>query len=234
MYISDGARALLSAPIEKEWSQTSGEEDTAFSDHKGDSCVTRIFRGRTAQEAQGFADVWIARLHDRCFSPASDIVVRRMTLPRLGDEDEETNLVVAVSAYDLDLKDEIQEEKHHGRTVTTRQGVVLQENPDDPTRVGIQYESKLIESMTGNISYDGQLWRVNASIREKGELAPTQDALPIRIFKSLIEALRGMDEEIRIQERRIGEHIEKVEKNHQDAREELDYVFSSRTDPGTG
>ena len=233
MYISDGARALLLAPIKNEWSQT-GEEDTAFSDDKGDSCVTRIFRGETAEEAQDFADVWIARLHEQCCSPGSGITVRQMAIPRLGNENRGTNLVVAVNAYDLDLKEEIREEKDHGRTGTTLQGVILQEDPADPTRIRIRYESKLIESLTGDISYDGQLWRTNALLRKKGELAPIPDALPIRIFKSLIEALRGMDEEIRIQERRIGEHIEKVEKNHRDAREELDYVFCSRTDHGTG
>ena len=159
MYISDGARALLTAPIEKEWSQTTEEGDTAFSDHKGDSCVTRIFRGHTAQQAQAFADVWIARLHEQCFSPGNDITVRQVAIPRLGEENDEANLVVAVNAYDLDLKEDLQEEQPPGRTRTTKQGVILQENPGDPTRIGIRYESNLIESLGGNISYDGQLWR---------------------------------------------------------------------------
>ena len=110
MFISDGARALLLEPIENEWSQTTEEGDTAFSDHKGDSCVTRIFRGDTAQQAQEFADVWIARVLEQCYSPVDAITVRQMTLPRLGNENDEVNLVVAVNAYDLDLKSETEED----------------------------------------------------------------------------------------------------------------------------
>ena len=124
MSITDGAREALSQPMGLERDRIRGET-TSFSDHQGDSCVTRVFRGKSQEEVEQMADEWVRIANEQCLPLASDLIVRRMTIPSLGGESgegEDCNMVVALSCYNLILKDE---DLPAGRGITTPKGSQL-------------------------------------------------------------------------------------------------------------
>lgn len=96
--ISELAREMLSRSM----ADTDGEPVVSFSDHKGDSCVTRVFRG---VDAVACAQEWLELALQECCSIGEEMHVYMlpfMSAPRTG-----WNVVAVVTAYDLVCKSEM-------------------------------------------------------------------------------------------------------------------------------
>ena len=101
--ISDKARELLSQPMAGD--ARDNPPAVSFSDHKGDSCVTRVFRSNYSNDATDCARRRLELARSECKSIASPLNV--MMFPFVSAAQGSDNVVAVVSAYDLVAKDEI-------------------------------------------------------------------------------------------------------------------------------
>ena len=98
--ISEKAREILSQPMEGD--PRDEPPAISFSDHKGDSCVTRVFRSNYNNDAFDKAREWLDIAITQCQSLANDMHV--MVFPfssAVSGGRRLDNVVAVVSAYDL-------------------------------------------------------------------------------------------------------------------------------------
>lgn len=107
--ISELAREMLSRPMVGD---TDEGPAVSFSDHKGDSCVTRIFRG---VDSFACAKEWIDLALRECYSIGEEMRGEHSwttwptvhMFPFLSAPDIGWNVVAVVTAYDLVCKSEM-------------------------------------------------------------------------------------------------------------------------------
>ncbi len=103
--ISDKARELLSQPMPGD--ARDNPPAVSFSDHKGDSCVTRVFRSNYNNDAMGCAREWLEIARRECESlGSSSIGVMMFPFASRVHNGMPDTVVAVVSAYDLVAKGE--------------------------------------------------------------------------------------------------------------------------------
>ena len=227
MHISDGARGLLSKPLEAESDRIMGET-TSFSDHKGDSCITRVFRGSSQEEVKKIADEWIRIANEKCLPLASDIIVRKMLVSSLGGEsgeEEDCNMVVALSCYDLILMDE---DLPDGRGITTPEKSQIFVRDEDPSAVDFEHTSATIGRITATIRFYGENWQVRyfQHLAEDGTRGPMRHgSKDVKTFGSLQEAIDDLEEQVRRETEEEQQKMQKERERRAAATVEINQVF---------
>ena len=214
MYITDGAKGLLSQEMRND-SQVAGET-TSFSDYKGDSCVTRVFR--VPEDAQE----WLRLVREECNSPSSRIAVREMWIPSNGLDEIEETLVIAINCADLALRDEPEDEV---RVAYTPGGMRIMEVMGVPTSVNVEYESKLLGCLSGSVNYDGARWTADLTLESAGFQGTERDLTHGKIFNNIQEALEAIDLLIKKREEREESQRERNQRKAEDARSQINGLF---------
>ncbi len=223
MFISDGAKALLSREIQGD-APVRGNT-TSCSDHKGDSCVSRVFRNEEDSRE------WIRTVQEECNSLGSEITIRKMRIPAYGQKGDETNLVVVLNCYDLVLRAEPENEL---RATQTPGGVRVREIPQQPDEVDVEYQSELMGSMVGRVHYNGEHWKVVLNLQRPGHPTLEMDIIKARNFNSLQDTLEGIDQFVKNRERQEKGQLEKDRMKHDDAKSQIDGLFTANDNSPRG
>ena len=123
-----------------------------------------------------------------------------MPIPSLGGEsgeEEDCNMVVALSRYDLILKDE---DLPDGRGITTPKGSQLFVREEDPGAVDFEHTSAIIGRITATIRFYGKNWQLRdlQHVRKDGTKEENpQYHIREQTFASLQEAIDTLEEQVR-------------------------------------
>ena len=105
--ISDAVKALLSQPMKGD--ARDNPPAVSFSDHKGDSVVTRVFYSNYGNDSYECAGKWLSLAKEQCISLSGPMWMDIKLILSLGEETAFDNAVAVINAYDLLTKGESEE-----------------------------------------------------------------------------------------------------------------------------